>query len=111
MSHVEKYEKGDTARFKTVFKDSRGNVLEPDVTNGDHDVQIEITDLSTDDVMVSTTDMTEVSDTEFRYDWQTTEGMTSGEYSIEVRGSFGGQDALNRDRVNLVDIIRPNQGQ
>lgn len=102
MGLIEEYEKGDTARFRTVFKDTQGNVVEPDVTNGDHAVSIEITDLSADDIIVSTTEMEEVSNTVFRYDWQTTEGMNDGEYEVEVRGEFGGDDALNRDVVKLV---------
>jgi len=111
MGVIREYEVGDTARFRTVFKDTRGNVVEPDATNGDHDVQIEITDLSADEVMVSDTEMQEISDTEFRYDWQTTEGMNLGEYEVEVKGGFDGDEALNRDQIKLVDIIRPNQGQ
>lgn len=102
MGIIKEYEFGDTARFKTVFRDNKGNVIEPDFTNGEHDVNIEITDLSADDVIVSTERMTEVSDTVFRYDWQTTEGMRLGEYEVEVRGSFDGDEALNRDRIKLV---------
>jgi len=45
MSIIKEYEVGDTARFRTVFKDTQGNVIEPDATNNDHDVDIEITDL------------------------------------------------------------------
>lgn len=102
MSIIKEYEVGDTARFRTVFKDTQGNVIEPDVRNGSHDVDIEVTDLSAGDILVSTSDMTEVSDTAFRYDWQTTEGMNLGEYEVEVRGSFDGDEALNRDRIKLV---------
>jgi len=102
MGIIKEYEAGDTARFRTVFKDTQGNVIEPDVTNGDHDVQIEITDLSADEVMVSETEMFEISNTEFRYDWQTTEGMNLGEYEIEAKGGFDGDEALNRDIVKLV---------
>jgi uncharacterized protein YfaS (alpha-2-macroglobulin family) len=102
MGIIKEYEVGDTARFRTIFKDNEGNVIEPDSTNGDHDVDIEITDLSADDVLVSTEQMTEVSDTVFRYDWQTTEGMRLGEYEVEVRGNFDGDEALNRDRIKLV---------
>lgn len=102
MGIIKEYEAGDTARFKTVFKDTQGKVIEPDLVNGSHDVQVEIKDLSADDVLVSTTDMDEISDTEFRYDWQTTEGMNLGEYEVEVRGAFQGDEALNRDIVKLV---------
>jgi len=102
MGIIKEYEIGDTARFRSVFKDTQSNVVEPDVTNGDHDVQIEITDLSADEIMVSDAEMDEISDTEFRYDWQTTEGMNLGEYEVEVKGAFGGDEALNRDRVKLV---------
>jgi len=102
MSIIKEYEVGDTARFRTVFKDTQGNVIEPDATNNDHDVDIEITDLSAGDILVSTEEMTEISDTAFRYDWQTTEGMNLGEYEVEVRGSFDGDEALNRDRIKLV---------
>ena len=102
MGIIKEYEAGDTARFRTVFKDTQGNVVEPDVINGGHDVQIEITDLSADEVMVSDTEMEEISNTEFRYDWQTTEGMNLGEYEIEAKGGFDGDEALNRDIVKLV---------
>jgi len=102
MGIIKEYEAGDTARFRTVFKDTQGNVIEPDSSSGDHDVTIEVTDLSADEVMVQTSDMEEVSDTVFRYDWQTTEGMNLGEYEVEVRGAFQGDDALNRDIVKLV---------
>lgn len=102
MAIIKDYEAGDTARFRSVFKDTQGNVIEPDVTNGDHDVQVEITDLSADEVMVDDAEMEEISDTEFRYDWQTTEGMNLGEYEVEVKGGFDGDAALNRDIVKLV---------
>lgn len=102
MAIIKEYEAGDTARFRSVFKDTQGNVVEPDVTNGDHDVQIEITDLSAEEIMVDDVEMEEISDTEFRYDWQTTEGMNLGEYEVEVKGGFGGDEALNRDIVKLV---------
>jgi len=46
--------------------------------------------------------MEEVSDTEFRFDWQTTEDLESGEYEVEVKGRFQGKEVLNRDRVKLV---------
>lgn len=111
MGHIEQYEKGDVARFKAVFKDSQGDAIEPDFTNGDHDVSIEITQTATEDILVSTTDMKELSNTEFEYRWQTTEGMSRGEYEVEVRGKFEGDDALNRDRVKLTDIFLVNQGQ
>ncbi len=102
MGIIKEYEVGDTARFRAIFRDSEGNVVEPDSVNGEHDVSIEITDLSADEVIVSTTEMEEISDTEFRYDWQTTEGMNLGEYEVEVRGVFDGDEALNRDIVKLV---------
>lgn len=104
MGIIKEYEAGDTARFRSVFRDTQGEVIEPDVSNGDHDVTIEIKDLSADQVMVSNTEMDEISDTEFRYDWQTTEGMNLGEYEIEVRGGFQGDDSLNRDLVRLVRV-------
>jgi len=100
---LEEYEKGTTARFETVFRDEDGNAIEPDLVGaGDHDVQIEIKDLSNRSVVVSTTEMEEVSSTEFRFDWQTTEDLESGEYEVEVKGSFQGNEVLNRDRVKLV---------
>jgi uncharacterized protein YfaS (alpha-2-macroglobulin family) len=101
MPIIKEYEAGDTARFKTVFRDDEGNIIEPDATNGDHDVDIEITDLSSGDV-VENEEMDEISDTEFKYDWQTTEDLPLGEYEVEVRGSFQGDTALNRDKVQLV---------
>lgn len=102
MSIVKEYEVGDTARFEAVFKDDNGEEVEPDATNNNHDVEIEITDLSSNEIVVSTEDIVEVSDTEFRYDWQTTEGLNLGEYEVEMRGVFKGDTALERDRVRLV---------
>lgn len=110
MTFIKQYEAGDTARFKVVFRDEDGNVIEPDSTNGDHDVEISIEDVSTGDILVDEQQMTELSDTEFRYDWQSTQGM-DGEYQVEAVGSFGGQNALNRDRIELVDMIEDNKGQ
>jgi len=100
---LEEYEKGTTARFETVFRDENGDPIEPDlVSAGDHDVQIEIKDLSNRSVVVSTTEMEEVSSTQFRFDWQTTEDLENGEYEVEVKGRFQGNEVLNRDRVKLV---------
>jgi len=105
MSRPKEFELGDTVRFKTVFKDD-GVAQEPDATNGDHDVQITVENLSTDELMVDEAEMNEVSNTEFNYDWQTTQGMMQGEYSVEATGSFGGDEAVNRDVIRLVNIKR-----
>lgn len=103
MTVLEEYEKGTTARFETVFRDEDGDPVEPDfASNNDHDVQIEIKDLSSGDAVVSTTEMEELSDTRFRFDWQTTEDLETGEYEVEVRGAFQENEVLNRDRVKLV---------
>jgi len=99
---LEEYEKGTTARFETIFRDENGDPISPDIVDGSRDVQIEIKDLSNRDVVVSSTDMEELSDTEFRFDWQTTEDLESGEYEVEVKGSFQGNEVVNRDRVKLV---------
>jgi hypothetical protein len=99
---LEEYEKGTTARFETVFRDDDGNAISPDLVNGSRDVQIEIKDLSDGSVVVSSTDMEEVSSSEFRFDWQTTEDLENGEYEVEVKGRFQGNEVVNRDRVKLV---------
>lgn len=111
MSHLTVYEKGDVARFETVFKDDEGRILEPDVKNGEHDVSILIKRLATDETIVSDTQMEEISDTQFRYDWQTTQGTVQGEYSVEITAAFSGDDNVNRDRFKVVDILDPNIGQ
>jgi len=102
MAIIKEYEVGDTARFKTVFRDEDGNIIEPNSTNGDHDVDITIENSSSNNVLVDAVQMEELSSTEFRYDWQTTEDMPLGEYEVEVRGGFGDEEALNRDIVKLV---------
>jgi len=110
MAFIKQYEAGDTARFTVVFRDEDGNVIEPDNTNGDHDVQISVEDISSEDILVDEAEMEELSYTKYRYEWQTTVGMR-GEYSVTARGSFGGNEAVNRDRVEVVDMIEDNKGQ
>lgn len=99
---IKEYEAGDTARFTVVFRDEDGNAIQPDQTNGDRDVSISIQNSSTDEVLVDDEQMEELSDTRFRFDWQTSEEMPFGEYEVEVTGVFGGDEALNRDLVKLV---------
>lgn len=111
MSYVERYERGDVARFTTVFRNDDGESIQPDSTNGEHDVTIEITRLATGETVVSETQMTELSETEFEYRWQTTEDMAKGEYAVEMRGEFSKDTVLNRDRVKLVDVRKTDQGQ
>jgi len=96
---LEEYEKGTTARFETVFRDENGEPVQPDASE---DVEIEIKDASNQDAVVQPTAMEEISATEFRFDWQTTEDLETGEYEIEVKGTFQGNEVLNRDRVKLV---------
>lgn len=110
MPFIKKYEAGDTARFTVVFRDENGNAIEPDQTNGDNDVQISIEDISSEEILVDEAEMEELSDTEYRYEWQTTLGMR-GEYAVTATGSFGGNEAVNRDRVEVVDMIEDNKGQ
>lgn len=111
MAFIKQYERGDTARFTVKFRDENDEIIEPDQTKGDHDVQFSIENVSTEEILVDEAEMEEISDTEFRYEWQTTEGMPYGEYSVTARGSFGGNEAVNRDRVEVVDMIEDNKGQ
>lgn len=97
---IPEFEKGTTVTIKSTVADDNGNVVEAD----NKDAFIEITDLSTGDVMVSRTTMSNISDTQYSYDWQTTEGMTTGEYEIEVDADVSNDTFLNRDRVKLEDF-------
>lgn len=101
MPIITEFEFGDTARFKARFKDNEGEIIEPDESGGDHEVSIQISELATDTV-VEEEEMDELSDTEFKYDWQTTEDLNIGEYEVEVRGTFQNDVSLSRDRVRLV---------
>lgn len=101
MTSIEEYERGTTARFEVEFTDEDNEPIEPDFDNGNRDVTIEIKD-ATGGTVIPTTQMEEVTDTRFRFDWNTTEDLDLGEYEVEVRGVFQGDTALNRDRVRLV---------
>lgn len=100
MSDYEEFEKGTTVTIKSTVSDDTGAVVEPD----DNDAFISITDLSTGEVVVDTT-MSNISDTEFKYDWQTTEGMTEGEYAVRTKADVSSDTYINRDKLELVDII------
>lgn len=101
MVHLPEFEKGTTVTIKSTVADDTGQVVEPDGS----DAYIEIEDLSTGDIVVSRELMQNISDTQFKYDWQTTEGMNSGEYAVEVDAEVSSDKFVNRDRVKLVDII------
>jgi len=105
------YERGNVARFSTTFTDDDGRRTEPDIVDGDRDVSILIKRRATGEVILESTQMIEVSPTKFRFDFQTTQGTPLGEYSVEISARFSGEQRLNRDRIEIVDILDPNVGQ
>lgn len=105
MSHITKYEKGNTARFEFQIQDENDSYVEPDSDGaGGHKVDIEIKNADSGNVLVDT-QMTEISNTQYRYDWQTTEGMESGEFQVECKASVSNNNVLERDKIFLDDII------
>lgn len=99
---VEEFERGNTVTIDTTFSDSNNTVVEPD----NREAFITIEDLDTGDVMVGPdTTMTNVSDTQYRYQWHTTSGMGEGEYVYEAKSEISSNTVLNRDRLKLKDII------
>jgi len=111
MSRIPIYEKGDIARFEVSFEDASGNVLEPDVLNGERDVSLLVKKVSTDETVLEDTQMQELSSTQFRFDFQTTQGTKPGEYSVEISAAFSNDTNVNRERFKVVDILDPNVGQ
>lgn len=101
MGSIPEFERGTTVTVKSTISDDTGAVVEPD----NKDAFITIRDLSTDEVMVQKTTMENVSDTQYEYDWQTTEGMTEGEYEVQTEADVSSDTYMNRDRIELVDII------
>lgn len=100
-SDIPSFEKGTTVTIQSTVADDNGNVVEPD----DKEADIEIKDLDTGDVIISSTQMQVVKDTVYEYDWQTTEGMSTGEYEVETRADVSSDTYVNRDRIRLEDII------
>jgi len=101
MSHIPEFERGTTVTIQSTVSDDDGEVVEPD----DKDAFVTIKDLSTDEVIVERTSMENVSDTQYEYDWQTTEGMIEGEYEVQIEADVSSDTYVNRDRIRLVDII------
>lgn len=101
MSHIKEFERGTTVTIKSTISDDNGDVVEPDNT----EAFITIRDMSTDELMIQRTTMEKVSDTQYEFDWQTTEGMTEGEYEIQTEADVSSDTYMNRDRIDLVDII------
>lgn len=101
-AEVEEFEKGNTVTIDATFSDDTDAVVAPD----NDEAFITIEDIDTGTIMVgANATMTNVTDTQYRYQWDTTLGMTVGEYSIEVNAEVSGNDVLNRDRIRLDDII------
>jgi len=101
-AEVEEFERGNTVTIDATFSDDTGAVVEPD----GQEAFITIEDLDTGDVMVGPDNtMTGVSETQYRYQWDTTNGAKIGEYSVEVNAEISSNDVLNRDRIRLDDII------
>lgn len=101
MSHIPEFERGTTVTIKSTVSDDTGTVVEPD----NKEAYIKIVDLSTESEMVARTTMEGVSDTQYEYDWQTTQGMTEGEYEVQTEADVSNDTYMNRDRIRLVDII------
>lgn len=102
---IEAFERGNNVRIKAIPKDVDGNPTSPDVTNGTAKIYVEIKDINDNSTLVSQTTMDEISNTEYKYDWQTTEGMDKGEYAVEVAASMSQNTVLDRDRIRLDEII------
>lgn len=102
---IEAFERGNNVRIKAVPEDVDGNPTQPDVTNNTAKIYIEITDINDGTQMVGKTTMDDISNTEYKYDWQTTEGMQKGEYAVEVKASMSQNTVLDRDRIRLDEII------
>lgn len=102
---VESFEKGNTVNITTTFSDTTGSVVAPDNDNG----FIKITDLDTGSIMIDTT-MTNISDTQYKYNWSTTEGMNTGEYEVRTSAELSSNSVVNKDRIRLDDIIDQRTG-
>jgi len=101
MTHIPEFERGTTVTIQSTISDDTGQVVEPDNT----EAFITVTNMSTDEVLVSKTTMEKVSDTQYEYDWQTTVGMSEGTYEVQTEADVSNDTYMNRDRVKLVDII------
>lgn len=87
------------------MKDKDGNIIEPDKVDGDQQIFIEIKDSDTGTELMGSTIMDSISSTSFYKVWQTTEGMTEGQYEIEVTAQSNSNDIVNRDLITLEDIV------
>lgn len=101
MSHIPEFERGTTVTLKTTITDDNGEVVQPD----NKDVSLKIEDLSTGEIVLDTS-MRVVSDTQYAYDWNTTDGMSLGEYGVQAEADLGNEKYRNKDRIVLTDIIR-----
>lgn len=103
---TKEYEKGNTAKFTATVTDSDGNIVSPTQVDGDYQIFIEIKDADTETIMQDTI-MNTVgsSDTQFQKTWETTEGMTTGQYEVEISASVSGHNTVNRENIKLVDVI------
>lgn len=102
MSHdVPVIEQENTVRIKTTFADDNGDVVKPDNTNA----FIEIVDIDSDETVVSETTMTNVSDTQYQFDWTTTQGTTCGEYIAKAQGEISNDTISNKERFRIDDIV------
>jgi hypothetical protein len=111
MTEPPTYEKGDVARIRVTFEDDEGNVIKPDLVNGQRDVSLLIKRIADDKKILGETQMEELSDTQFQFDFQTTQGTRTGEYSVKVSASFNNENDVNRDRFRVTDILDQNIGQ
>jgi len=111
MTQLPIYEKGDVARIIATFEDDEGNNIEPDVLDGNRDVSLLIRRVADDEIIVEDTQMKELSNTQYRFDFQTTQGTVRGEYSVKISASFNNDVDVNRDRFKVTDILDPNVGQ
>lgn len=102
---IDVFERGDNVRIKGVVKDTQGNATQPDLENGTAKIFVEIADVNSSTTYVSKATMDSISTTQYKYDWQTTEGIEKGEIEVEVSASVSQQTALNRERIDLTDII------
>lgn len=99
------YELGNAIRFSSNVKDKDGNIVEPDIVDGDHQIFIDIKDSDLGTTVMKSTLMNAISNTSFYKVWQTTEGQKSGQYEVTVEAQSSGDTILNRDLIELKDIV------
>ena len=94
-----KYELGQTIRCAVTVKDHDGTLVDATTIN------IEIVYASTKASIVSSTAMTKTATGTYKYIWQTTETLNTGQYEIEVTATMpDGYIGVDRDTYELTRV-------